>query len=312
MTEHARGQTDLSPIAREDGTLAILAMDQRNTLARMLEAEGKPSDGETMRAFKVEVTEALSPAASAVLLDPDYGVPAVEGAGARAAGCGLLVAAEPAERDSFNGEPRPRRDPARNAVYVRALGGDAVKFLVQFRPDRRRAPGEPDLAEEVLETVAAVVADCRAGRIPSVVESLLYPLPGEEPLTPRKREDLIVASAEALGATEPDLLKLEYPGGSRGCERIAAAVSVPWAVLSAGAPFEAFERVVKDACEHGGACGFIAGRAFWKEAVALEEPARRAFLQETARARLEQAVALLEGRARPWSAVGGSPSATRR
>lgn len=312
MTDRAGARIDLGRIARGDGTLAILAMDQRNTLRRMLAAERKPTDDETMRAFKVAVTAALSPAASAVLLDPDYGVPAVASAAARAAGCGLLVAAEPAERDSFNGEPRSRRDPARDAAFVRGIGGDAVKFLVQLRPDRRRAPGEPDLAGEVIETVAAVVADCRAAGIPSVIEALLYPLPGEEPLTPAKREDLIVASAEALGATAPDLLKLEYPGSARGCERIAAALSVPWAVLSAGAPFEAFERVVKDACEHGGACGFIAGRAFWKEAVALEGPAQRAFLQGTARDRLEQAVALLDGRARPWSAVGDGPPVARR
>jgi len=52
-------------------------MDQRNTLRRMLSAENRPTDPDTIRSFKVDVVEALSPAASGVLLDPEFGVPAV-------------------------------------------------------------------------------------------------------------------------------------------------------------------------------------------------------------------------------------------
>lgn len=296
-TEQGRG---LAPIARLDGTLAILAMDQRATLRRMLEADGQPTDVDTMRGFKVDVAAALTPAASAILLDPDFGVPAVTEAGARAEGCGLLVAAEPAARASFEGEPRAGREPGRDAAMVIALGGDACKFLVQLRPDRLARPGAPDLTLEVVETVRQVVEDCRGAGVPSVVETLLYLLPGETALEPERREDLIVASAELLGATGPDLLKLEYPGSEKGCARIAELLPCPWAVLSAGAPFESFEEIVRTACDAGGASGFIAGRAFWKEAVAMSGDERRSFLGGEARRRLEESAALLEGRARPW------------
>lgn len=307
MSDTASIQTadgGLAPISGADGSLAIVAMDQRNTLRRMLAAEDRPTDAETIRSFKVDVVEALSPAASAVLLDPEFGVPAVRQAGVMAPGCATLVAVEPAERVTWNGEPRAGRDPDRTAAWVREVGGDAVKLLVQMRPDRPRRAGEPDLVAEVVEVVRSVVRDCSAVGIPSVIETLLYSLPDEEPLGLRRRAELIAESARILSETGPDLLKLEYPGDARGCQAVANVIGVPWAMLSAGMPFPAFLEAVLTACEEGGACGFIAGRVYWKEAVALEAAARREFLATTGRARLEQSVAAMSGRARPWYEAG--------
>jgi tagatose 1,6-diphosphate aldolase/sulfofructosephosphate aldolase len=223
-----------------------------------------------------------------------------------APGCATLVAVEPPERDTWQGEPRARRDPERTAAWVGAMGGDAVKLLVQLRPDRPRRAGEPDLVAEVVEVVSEVVADCAEAGIPSVVETLLYRLPGEESIPPRRRAELIAESARILSETQPDLLKLEYPGDASGCRAVGDAVTVPWAMLSAGMPFDAFLEAVALAGEEGGACGFIAGRVYWQEAVALEGEARRQFLASTGRARLEQSVATMSERAQPWHA-GRSP-----
>jgi tagatose-1,6-bisphosphate aldolase len=293
----------LAPVSGPDGTLAIVAMDQRNTLRRMLAAVDRPSDTDTLRSFKVDVVEALSPAATAVLLDPEFGVPAVRAAGAMAPGCATLVAVEPAERATWNGEPRAGRDGDRTAAWVRKNGGDAVKLLVQMRPDRPRRAGEPDLVGEVVEVVRAVVEDCAATGVPSVIETLLYPLPDEDPLPLRRRAELIAESARILSEIGPDLLKLEYPGDARGCQAVANVITVPWAMLSAGMPFPAFLEAVVTSCEEGGACGFIAGRVYWKEAVGLEGAARKEFLASTGRQRLEESVATMSGRARPWYEV---------
>jgi tagatose 1,6-diphosphate aldolase/sulfofructosephosphate aldolase len=290
----------LAPISRPDGSLAIVAMDQRNTLRRMLSAENMLTDDETVRSFKVDVVEALSPSASAVLLDPSFGVPAVHDANAMAPGCATLVAVEPSERDSWEGEPRAGRDPELPAGRVLEMGGDAVKLLVQMRPDRSHRAGEPDLVAEVVDVVQAVVDDCASAGVPSVIETLLYSLPDEEPLPLRRRAELIAESARILSETGPDLLKLEYPGDARGCRAVSGAVAVPWAMLSAGMPFDAFLDAVVTSCEEGGACGFIAGRVYWKEAVALEGAARKEFLASTGRERLERSVAAMSGRARPW------------
>jgi tagatose 1,6-diphosphate aldolase/sulfofructosephosphate aldolase len=294
---------ELGSIARPDGTLAIVAMDQRNTLRRMLEGVGRPTSTEELREFKVDVTSALSPLASAVLLDPEFGVPAVREADAMASGCAYLVAAEPPDRETWNGEPRAGRDPQRNAQWVKDMGGHAVKFLVQMRPDRQVSPGEPDLIAEVVQVVTAVVEDCRAVGIPSVVETLLYSLPGEDSLSPRRRAELIVESARILDGCGPDLLKLEYPSDAEGCRAVADVVSGPWAMLSAGMPLEAFLSAVRIACDEGGASGFIAGRVYWKEAVAMAGQERKDFLNGEARSRLEQSLKAMEGRARPWTDV---------
>ena len=294
----------LAPVAAPDGTLAIVAMDQRNTLRRMLTAAGQPTGPGELRSFKADVVAALSPAASAVLLDPEFGVPAVREAGVLAAGCGMLVAVEPAERDSWAGEPRVRRDPERTASWVASLGGDAVKLLVQLRPDRPRRPGQPDLAAEVVDTVRAVVDDCAAAGVPAVIETLLYPLPGEGPLPGRRRADLIAESARILSETQPDLLKLEYPGDARGCRSVADVITVPWAMLSAGMPFPAFRAAVTTSCDEGGASGFIAGRVYWQEAAALAGPARQRFLASAGRQRLDESIAAMAGRARPWFTAG--------
>jgi tagatose 1,6-diphosphate aldolase/sulfofructosephosphate aldolase len=291
---------DLDAIAGTDGVFSIVAMDQRNTLRRMFAAVDKEATPEAMNAAKVDVARALTPAASAILLDPTIGVPAVREAGALAENCGLLVAAEPESRGNFNGEPRASLLPEQNAGWVRDMGGHAVKFLVQLRPYRPHLKGEPDLVADVLDVVRQVVEDCRAAGVPSVVENLIYQLPGEEPWTEQQREDLIVEAARMLDELRPDLLKLEYPRTPMGCRRVAEALHVPWAVLSAGVAFEEFQDVLRISCDEGGASGFIAGRALWKEAIGLEGPERQEFLDTVSRPRLDDCLAAVAGRARPW------------
>lgn len=301
MTTETRNRKTLADIASADGVFAIIAMDQRNTLRRMFNAVGIEAREEDLRTVKADVARALTPAASGMLLDPTYGVPAVTESRALAPGCGLLVAAEPSSRESYNGEPRTRRDPELNANWVSAQGGDAVKFLVQLRADRPIAKsGEPDLAAEVLDVCQEVVTDCSSAGLPSVIENLIYELPGEQ-LSGKAREDAIVAAATALAAVDIDLLKLEYPGSPDGCRRLADVLHRPWAVLSAGVPFEQFSDVLKIAFDEGGASGFIAGRSIWREALPLSGEERQRFLDTVARPRLDDLVTVANQRARPWT-----------
>jgi len=147
--------------------------------------------------------------------------------------------------------------------------------------------------------VRDVVADCVAQGIPSVIENLVYALPGEQ-LTAQQREDLIVEAASMLAETGADLIKLEYPGSPAGCRRVAEVIGGPWAVLSAGVGFEEFQDVLRVSCDEGGASGFIAGRSIWKEAVGLDGAARQKFLDTVARPRLDTCLQTVAGRARPW------------
>ena len=290
----------LSSIADESGTFAIIAFDQRNTLRRMFTAVGIEATDQDMRDVKVEVTKALTPDATGILLDPQLGVGAVMDAGALDSSCGLLIAAEPTDRGDFDGEPRSYRMPEQNAAWVKSQGGDAVKILVMMNPQREVRSGEPDITAETVEVVQGIVDDCREQGIPSVIENLIFAPRGVDKLTPEQRERAIISSAELLTETKPDILKLEYPGSAQGCRRLSDVLTVPWAVLSAGVDFDVFEDVIKVSCDDGGASGFIAGRSVWKEAVGLNPGERATFLSETARPRLIKLREAIAGRANPW------------
>ena len=290
----------LSSISNSDGIFSIVAMDQRNTLKKMFTAVGVTATDEDMFGAKIAVASALSKAASGILLDPTWGVPAVNENDILPTTCGLLVAAENPDRGNFNGEPRPTKMIGQDAAWVKSLGGQAVKVLVSMHPGRPMKAGEPDLTSETVELVRAIVADCKAQGIPSVIENLIYALPNAEPLTDDQKENLVVESAILLNETKPDLLKLEFPMSERGCKRLADSLTVPWAVLSAGVAFDQFKKVITISCDAGGASGFIAGRSIWKEAIGMNKADQEKFLNSTAIARLEELNATVVGRAVPW------------
>lgn len=299
--------TTLADIAAPDGAFAVVAMDQRSTLKRMYAAVGvdQPPHDELID-IKVDVLSALGMAASAFLLDPTYGLPALDRLGAPTErDFGVLVAAEPAVRPTHEGEPRVAPYEQKRARGILDQGGSALKYLVQMRADRPTTSRGPDLAGEALDVIRAVIQDCRESGIPSVIENLIYPLPGED-ITPERRADAIIDAAVALDGLRPDLLKLEYPGSPQACRRLADAIRSPWAVLSAGVDFETFTDVLKVSCDEGGASGFIAGRAVWKDAVGIGRRERRAHLASEGVRRLEGCLEAIAGRARPWTEVSGS------
>ncbi|WP_088290740.1 DUF2090 domain-containing protein [Kineosporia sp. A_224] len=296
-------RSGLDAIADANGRFAVLAMDQRGTLRRMLTGAGKPAEDDDLKSFKVDVISALAPLSSGVLTDTEFGVSAVRAAGAMPEGVGLLIAAEPVEKEKYGEEYRNVRDPLRTAAWVRENTGDAVKFLVYWQPDRVAKDGEPDLAAETMDVVRAVVEDCRAEGVPSVIEPLVSFAPGHTP-TDEERFEAVILSAKRLATLKPDLLKLEWPGGADGCRRVTEALGdVPWALLSAGVGYEAFVERCITALD-AGASGIIAGRAIWKEAVDLEGDERRAFLADVAVPRLQGLVDVLEKHGTPWQEVG--------
>ena len=77
MTTETKNRKTLADIASDDGVFAIIAMDQRNTLRRMFKAVDIEASEEDLRTAKADVARALTPAASGMLLDPTFGVPAV-------------------------------------------------------------------------------------------------------------------------------------------------------------------------------------------------------------------------------------------
>jgi sulfofructosephosphate aldolase len=71
-------------------------------------------------------------------------------------------------------------------------------------------------------------------------------------------------------------------------------------VLSNGTAGDRFADAAVAAC-HGGASGFLAGRAIWQ--ATLTAPDTRRALETTAAARLRDLAARVDGVARPWQEV---------
>lgn len=115
----------INACADKKGVIAAAAMDQRGSLEKAIgKARGGPVTGDDLIAFKTAVTTVLTKHASAILLDPEYGLPAAK---ARAPGTGVLLAYEKTGYDtkddsrlrtcSLSGacgaSPRPGRAPSR-------------------------------------------------------------------------------------------------------------------------------------------------------------------------------------------------------
>jgi len=115
----------------------------------------------------------------------------------------------------------------------------------------------------------------------------------------------VIRSAEVLAELGPDLLKLEWPGDADGCAQLTKVCgNVPWALLSAGVAYQQFVDRVLVAMD-AGATGYIAGRAFWGEAVELTGAERRRFLRTTGVDRMTALNAAVAGRGRSWREVAG-------
>ncbi|MDZ4766560.1 MAG: tagatose 1,6-diphosphate aldolase [Chloroflexota bacterium] len=278
----------------------ILAFDQRASYQKMLAPSASFADA---AAIKTEVIAALSQHASAVLLDPDYGM----GAAAGMARGGLLMSLE---KSGYTGDSTYRGidfDPDWTVAKIKHVGGNAIKLLAYYHPFSGA------LAEEIEGVIAGIIAQCHEHDIPVFLEPMSYSLDKavskDSAAFAATKPDVIRETAKRLGALKPDVLKLEYPidpvyetdlsKGRAACDAISAACDVPWVLLSAGVNFDVFEPQVEIAVK-AGASGYLAGRAIWKECVTMPSAERAAFIAGTAVERTERLNAIA-ATARPWT-----------
>ncbi|MGE5112075.1 MAG: tagatose 1,6-diphosphate aldolase, partial [Acidobacteriaceae bacterium] len=118
----------LKAVSSRQGIIAALAMDQRGSLQRALGGtSGKPN----LEGFKTAVTETLTPYASAVLLDPEWGLTAAKH---RAKGAGLLLAYEKTGYDTSEPGRLPDLLDFWSVRRLKEAGADCVKILLYYDP----------------------------------------------------------------------------------------------------------------------------------------------------------------------------------
>src|ERR1043165_2744062 len=131
----------MKALSNERGIIAAAAMDQRGSLQKSLAvARGvdvKDITPEIMSEFKVAVAKVLTPHASAILLDPEFGLDAAR---ARSRNAGLLLAYELSGYDNTRPGRLPDLLPHVSVKRLVDRGADAVKILI--RSEERRVGKE--------------------------------------------------------------------------------------------------------------------------------------------------------------------------
>ena len=295
------------------GSLSMCALDHRGSLMKMLKGVMKVDPTyQDMVDFKMDICEALSMWASAILLDPIYGASQAIASETLDGSTGLVVSLEETGYEG-GGESRISRELANwSAAKIRRMGADAAKLLLYYRPD-------VDVAARQLDLVRKLAADCEAQDLPFVVEPVGYAVGDEGPSGryAQMRPDIVIQTARDITPLGIDVLKAEFPSDANVetdeskmlefCKELDAASEVPWIILSGGVDFELFKRQVEIACK-AGASGFLGGRALWQEATTMESRDERIeFFNTTVVDRLRLITAIADAYGTPWFARVDTP-----
>jgi sulfofructosephosphate aldolase len=283
--------TTLDALARPSGTFLMVAMDQRESLRTMLKERGHDASDARLADFKVAVTRELSPHASALLVDSEYGwFDRITSESLVAPDCGLIMAVD--ALDQLPGQIVDDTSLDRNVDVASAVerGVVALKLLVIWRDDDRRA--------ERVEMSRAFADLAHEHGILAVLEPVVR-VPEEQ------REEAIVEAARELSPTGCDLYKCQVPLGGKGdsaeitrwAREIDGAAACPWVVLSQGVDPADFPAAVRAACK-GGASGMLAGRAVWTATLEAADPAD--LLRSRSIPRLQELGAIVDAHGRPW------------
>ena len=315
----------LKNLSDENDIIGALAIDQRGSLKKMLASGAHAVSGnEALIEFKQLISSQLTPYATSILLDPEFGVPATK---LPAAECGLIVAYEKTGYDATTEGRLPDLLPNWSVKRMKELGADAVKVLIYYDVDDK-----PEINDIKQAWVERVGSECVAEDIPYFLEILTYD---------RKRASVVDVDYakvkphkvnEAMKLfSDPrynvDVLKVEVPvnmnfvegftkGGVEPVYSLAEAKTffkeqsdathLPFIFLSAGVSAELFQKTLKVAHEAGSQFnGVLCGRATWKEAVTVfanqGAEAAKAWLDETGRQNIEDLNRVLRETAVSWT-----------
>jgi len=327
-------QKGMQAVSNERGVISAAAMDQRGSLRNAI-ASGKGIDKKAvtdamMIEFKEAVSRVLTPYASAILLDPEFGLSAAK---LRAKNAGLLLAYENSGYDNTQPGRLPDLLDHYSARRIVADGADCVKILLYYTPFD--PPAINDIKHAWVERIGA---ECIANDVPFFLEFVGYEEGADEKsLAFAKKKPQVVAGSMAEFSKPQygvDVLKVEVPvnmayvAGARDAKgesaytreeakeyfrKAAAVAKKPFIYLSAGVSNDTFNDTLELASESGvNFSGVLCGRATWKDGIpvyaksgvkALED-----WLADTGVKNINNVNSRLTA-AKPWFAFYGASSA---
>lgn len=323
----------LEVLSDKRGIIRAAAMDQRGSLLKAI-AKAKGLDPKAVTAamlseFKCAVSKILTPHASAILLDPEYGLEAVK---VRDRNAGVLLAYESSGYDNI----RPGRIPDLLEDWTVSklikAGADAIKVLIYYHPDEKKEINQ--LKHTFVERIGA---ECAYHDVPFFLEFVGYAVDGSEGKDlafAKQKPSMVSRSMQEFSKPEygVDILKVEIPvnmqftegtksfKGTKAYSRkeaiqyfreTARAARKPFIYLSAGVDDDEFRESLELAAEAGVTfAGVLCGRATWKEGIPvygkLGVKALEDWLQDRGVKNIQALNIVLDQGARPWfEAYGG-------
>ncbi len=281
---------NLKALTNDRGVIAAAAMDQRGSLKKAIGAakgidRGDVTD-EMMTEFKVAVSKVLTPHASAILLDPQWGLPAAE---VRDPHAGLLLSYEESGYDNTQPGRLPFLLPDISVRNLKEEGANAVKILLYYTPFEQESINDRKHA-----WVERIGAECVAHDIPFFLEFVGYDPEGDDEKGfefAKKKPAVVGGSMQEFSKDHyhVDVLKVEIPvnlafaegagvftgqkayGKEEAFEHFRQAAELaarPFIYLSAGVSNEQYTESLRWAAEAGvNFSGVLCGRATWKEGI---------------------------------------------
>ena len=292
-------QAYIEQLTDENKIISALAIDQRGALKKMIaKHQATPATDEQIENFKKIVSEELTPYASAILLDPEYGLPAAQ---ARAESAGLLLAYE-------------------KTGYDASTPGRLPDLLADWSVKR--------LKEQAF--IERIGSECEAEELPFFLELVSYDAENADSASSAyakvKPHKVIEMMKEfSRERYHVDVLKVEVPVNMNYVEGYATdevvytqaeaaayfkeqteATSLPFIFLSAGVSAELFQETLRFAKAAGSTFnGVLCGRATWANGVepfiVEGEVAARKWLNQTGRENIEALNTVLKETATPVS-----------
>jgi len=281
----------LESVSDSRGVIGALAIDQRDALRKLFSAELKIEKHavkrEQLEEFKSVVVRALSPHASAVLLEPQYGLRA---AAQRSSSCGLLMAYEVSGYDPIIPGRIPRLLEGWSVGRLVDAGAHGIKVLLYYA-----LSDAPEITDRKRAWVERVGWECAGRDVPFFLEIVPYQAGMDEqsPEFARCKPDILTSAMKEFSQSRycVDVLKvgvpvtMAYVQGSAASDgtfvhdrkdaldlfrRAAEATSKPFLFLSAGVSHRVFNEALELAGEAGvHFCGVLCGRATWKDGVGV-------------------------------------------
>ncbi len=270
------------------GVIAAAAMDQRGSLQKALAKEkGGDVNDKEMEEFKILVTEVLTKHASAILLDPEWGLPASK---RRAKSAGLLLAYEKTGYDKTGPGRLPDLLDNWSVRRLKEAGADCIKILLYYTPFDPK-----DVNDKKHAWVERIGDECRANDIPFFLEFVGYEEGADEKGLEfsKKKPEIVTRSMEEFTKDRygVDVMKVEVPvnmkyvegtrafGGQKAYSkqeamdhfrRSADVATRPFIYLSAGVSNAEFTESLELAAEAKTRfSGVLCGRATWKDGIPI-------------------------------------------